>query len=304
MATRDNFFRIFKGDDTNFIGNQELIVELQTTLDISQCSAHFKFLGFTQDFETIPADKKLHIVISAEQSQNFPIGCADACVWLIDQNEKRRTVANRIHMVVTNNIAEAYDPDDEQAITVVIKGGGGSGGSTAWEDITDKPSVFPPEDHTHTVNDITNFATAIASAISNWWTTTLESLTIAWSKLTNIPANLVVNASLSVDQKTLTLTKQSGSTVSFQGGGGSDHYKGYIDWTESGTVIDTFLPNDGDYCFINPGNMFVELYTSNPLNVIYYRGEVYAGYCIVDDPQGKMISNMIVNIGGAICVQN
>ena len=44
-------------------------------------------------------------------------------------------------------------------------GGGGSGGSTAWADITGKPSTFPASAHTHPSSQITDFATAVPAAM-------------------------------------------------------------------------------------------------------------------------------------------
>jgi hypothetical protein len=39
--------------------------------------------------------------------------------------------------------------------------GGGGGGSTAWTDITGKPSTFPPSVHSHAQSDITGLSTAL-----------------------------------------------------------------------------------------------------------------------------------------------
>lgn len=122
-TTKHEYIVLFRGDDSNFTGNQEIIVELKTTLDLTGCKAHFKFLDFQQDFATIPADKKLHIVFPATATKNFPIAAMDAELWLEDANQKRRTVENRIHVVVTKSVGEAYDNDDPQAISVVVRSG-------------------------------------------------------------------------------------------------------------------------------------------------------------------------------------
>jgi hypothetical protein len=37
-------------------------------------------------------------------------------------------------------------------------------GAVAWDNVTDKPSTFPPEAHTHTADQITDFSTAAAAA--------------------------------------------------------------------------------------------------------------------------------------------
>lgn len=120
---KPKYFVIYRGDDTDFPGNQELIIEIETERDLTGCSAHFSFQGFKQDFSEIPADKKLHLVIPNSATGKFALGAADAKLWLTN-GTKIRTVENRIHIIVTNSIKEAYDNDDPQAITVTISGGG------------------------------------------------------------------------------------------------------------------------------------------------------------------------------------
>ena len=130
---KHKYFVIFRGDDTDFPGNQELVIEIDTTRDLTGCSAHFSFQGFVQDFAEIPADRKLRLVIPNSETGKFALGAADARLWLTN-GQKIRTVENKIHIVVTNRVEEAYDNDDPQAITVTISGGGG--GSTVVLDDT------------------------------------------------------------------------------------------------------------------------------------------------------------------------
>ena len=130
---KHKYFVIFRGDDTDFPGNQELVIEIDTTRDLTGCSAHFSFQGFVQDFAKIPADRKLRLVIPNSETGKFALGAADARLWLTN-GQKIRTVENKIHIVVTNRVEEAYDNDDPQAITVTISGGGG--GSTVVLDDT------------------------------------------------------------------------------------------------------------------------------------------------------------------------
>ena len=133
---RHKYFVIYRGDDTDFPGNQELIVELNTARDLTGCSAHFQFQGFTQDFAEIPSDKKLHLIFPSSETKKFALGAADAKLWLTN-GTKIRTVESRIHVVVTNRVDEAYDNDDPQAITVTISGGG-------WHPLTEA-DVFDME---------------------------------------------------------------------------------------------------------------------------------------------------------------
>ena len=124
---KHKYFVLYRGDSSDFPGNQELIVEINTTRDLTGCSAHIEFQGFRQDFDEIPADKKLHLVFPSGSTKQFALGASDAKLWLtygVGTDEKTRTVENRIHVVVTNRVDEAYDNDDPQAITVTISGGG------------------------------------------------------------------------------------------------------------------------------------------------------------------------------------
>lgn len=116
---------LFKGDDSDFIGNQNIVLNLETDLDLTGCKAHFKFLDFAQDFTEIPEDKQLELVFPKAQTAKFPLGAMDAELWLEDSTGKRRTVSNRIHIVVTNSVPEAYNNEDTQAITVTIASGSG-----------------------------------------------------------------------------------------------------------------------------------------------------------------------------------
>lgn len=42
-----------------------------------------------------------------------------------------------------------------------LKGDKGDPGTTTWEGITDKPSTFPPDAHSHAISDVTNLQTAL-----------------------------------------------------------------------------------------------------------------------------------------------
>ena len=99
---------IFKGDDTDFLGNQKIRITIDTKLDISNCSAHFRFLNYEKEWDRIPEEKTLDIVFSAEQTGMFPLGIANATLWLVDNHNKKRTIANRIQIVVTQFVDKAY----------------------------------------------------------------------------------------------------------------------------------------------------------------------------------------------------
>lgn len=136
---KHKYFVIYRGDSSDFPGNQELIIEIETERDLTGCSAHFQFQDYRIDFDSIPADKKLRLIFPSSETKKFTLGSSDAKLWLTyvtDAATKTRTVENRIHIVVTNNVSEAYDNDDPQAITVTIKGT-----DLTWENIKDKPNL-------------------------------------------------------------------------------------------------------------------------------------------------------------------
>ena len=122
---RHQFIVLFRGDDSDFTGNQSIVVTIDTELDLTECKAHFRFLDFKQDFNTIPADGKLELVFPKASTKEFPLGTSNAEMWLEDSEGRRRTIINRMFIVVTNSVPEAYDNRDPQAITVTVSNGSG-----------------------------------------------------------------------------------------------------------------------------------------------------------------------------------
>jgi hypothetical protein len=59
-------------------------------------------------------------------------------------------------------------------------GGTGTGGSTAWGDVTDKPTTFPPDTHTHAQSDVTGLTDALAGKAST-------THSHAWNDITSKP---------------------------------------------------------------------------------------------------------------------
>lgn len=52
--------------------------------------------------------------------------------------------------------------ESEEGVTISASGGGGGGGSVAWDDVTNKPSVFEPTAHNHSAAEITSGTLDIA----------------------------------------------------------------------------------------------------------------------------------------------
>lgn len=73
------------------------------------------------------------------------------------------------------------DPDSpEGALPVTIHGiGGGDSTPVAWNEVTGKPSTFPPATHTHTVAQVDGLQSTLDS---------LENKTVAWGDVTGKPS--------------------------------------------------------------------------------------------------------------------
>src|SRR6478752_2799267 len=60
--------------------------------------------------------------------------------------------------------------------------GSGGGGPVSWNDVTGKPSTFPPSAHTHVIGDVTGLQTALDSKKP-------ASYVPAWSEITGKPVS-------------------------------------------------------------------------------------------------------------------
>lgn len=132
---KPQYIVLFKGDDSDFQGNQSVDIVIDTELDTTGMKAHFRFMDFVQDFDSIPENKTLSLVFPNAKTSEFPLGAADATLRFEDASGKFRTVSNRIHIVVTNSVPEAYDNEDSQSITVTVKG------TVTWDMIEGKPYI-------------------------------------------------------------------------------------------------------------------------------------------------------------------
>lgn len=95
-----NYIRIFRGDDSDALGYQTIVGTIKTDLDLTGCRAVFRFLGFYAEFNPIPEDGKLTIVIPAQASRGFPPGVGYASLRVFDSLGKIRTFTNRIPVIV------------------------------------------------------------------------------------------------------------------------------------------------------------------------------------------------------------
>lgn len=102
------YLELFKGDDTDFSLNQAICIKLVTDYDLAGCTAHVKFYDYEQTFYPI-VDKKLPLSFPSSATSKFPLGRGTAKIWLTEPDPegagtRRRTVANDLKILVTNNI--------------------------------------------------------------------------------------------------------------------------------------------------------------------------------------------------------
>ena len=167
---KPQYIVLFCGDDSNFVGNQTIFIEIETDIDTTGCKAHLKYINKTFTWNAIPEDKRLELVFSAEETKAMPLGDWDAELWLEDAQGRRRTVSNQIRIRVTKSVGDAYWSEDPQSIKasignafdynnaynkptlngVVIEGNktsedyhikGGGGGTNDYNDLENKPSI-------------------------------------------------------------------------------------------------------------------------------------------------------------------
>lgn len=91
---------IFRGDDTNALGYQTIVGTIRTDLDLTGCKAVFKYLSFSVEFDPIPEDKKLTVIIPASETKKFPPGLGYASLRVYDAEGKLCTFSNRIMVFV------------------------------------------------------------------------------------------------------------------------------------------------------------------------------------------------------------
>ncbi len=101
---------------------------------------------------------------------------------------------------------------------IITDAGGVGGGSTAWADITGKPSTFAPSSHTHPTSEVTGLDTALAGKqpLATVLTNTTAAFTTAQeTKLSGIATGATANASdASLRDRATHTGTQASSTIS------------------------------------------------------------------------------------------
>lgn len=127
---------IFRGDDTDFVGNRIIEISLDTDIDLSGITARFELCGFTQEFDNeAVAGKRLEVVIDHDTTKTLPLGAQNGSLVLFDASGKIKHVDTCIPFIVTNTTAFPSFTGDEQ-ITCELRT------KVKWSDIADTPTTL------------------------------------------------------------------------------------------------------------------------------------------------------------------
>lgn len=205
---------IHRGDDTDFTGNQEIVISIDTDIDLTGYTAKFRFLDFTKSFTSEEVvTKELSITIGAEDTKKFPLGEQFATLWLYDENGKIKTLCNRIPVVVTNRSCGVVLTDGEIKIRARMK--------TEWSNISGKPQIddLPERFTDETMRDKVN---ELARKVSGRAVTMVSAALIALSAYCGLEVNKATKGSLWNDDLVVTDVSWSGGS---EGGVGTNEVK-------------------------------------------------------------------------------
>ena len=100
------YINIVKGDDTDFLGNQYLVVKFNTDLDLVGFKAIFKLGNFELVYPDLTA-KYLEIVLSKEVTSSLPKGKLYGTLQLIDTQERVRTITTVLPFNIVTKVVAA-----------------------------------------------------------------------------------------------------------------------------------------------------------------------------------------------------
>lgn len=100
-----DYITIIQGDDTNFLGDQFLVVNFETEIDLSGFTANFILGDVTMTYGDL-SGKTFEIVLSNEITSNLKIGKQYGELKLIDTNNRIRTITSIIPFIVKKGVNE------------------------------------------------------------------------------------------------------------------------------------------------------------------------------------------------------
>lgn len=131
---------LYRGDDTGGqLGkNVKIAFHCDDAINMDGVIVHFSLLDvITKEWTNVHDGDILELSITHEQSGRLPLGSLFGKIWGEDQSGRVRTFANRLPIIVTNDLRKVYGSDglDSQDIHVYSLVG--------WDAIANKPTLFP-----------------------------------------------------------------------------------------------------------------------------------------------------------------
>lgn len=100
-----DYITIIQGDDTNFLGDQFVVVNFNTEIDLSGFTATFTLGDVTLTYGDL-SGKSFEIILSSEITSNLKIGKQYGELKLIDRSQRIRTVTSIIPFIVKKGVNE------------------------------------------------------------------------------------------------------------------------------------------------------------------------------------------------------
>jgi len=110
MATENacNRIKIFKGDDTNWNGEQFLTLYISSTqIDLTGMKAKFILGSFNETYDI--GEEPISISLTRAVTGEFSYGPIDGIIQILDTQNRIKTVSNTIPFLVTNKVQDAQD---------------------------------------------------------------------------------------------------------------------------------------------------------------------------------------------------
>lgn len=131
---------LYRGDDTGGqLGkNVKIAFHCDDAINMDGVIVHFSLLDIiTKEWTNVRDGDILELFVTHEQSGRLPLGSLFGKIWGEDPSGRVRTFANRLPIIVTNDLRKVYGSDglDSQDIHVYSPVG--------WDAIANKPTLFP-----------------------------------------------------------------------------------------------------------------------------------------------------------------
>jgi hypothetical protein len=100
---------IIKGDDTNWNDQQTFVINIKTTLDLSEgFTAEFTLGNIVKEFDTI-IDNKIYPILSNKETSTLPLGYLNGVLKIFDSQKRIRTIKSNIPFVVRGGVYTSND---------------------------------------------------------------------------------------------------------------------------------------------------------------------------------------------------